>query len=102
GGGRHVLFHPWGRRFPEARSGWPHHGYGFHPRPDGRGGRGGLRRSRILFPDMGAGTAERLRCGGAGAVESTPVAGGEGMMAGHDETIVGGGPARHIPVLLSE
>ena len=59
GGGRHVLFLPWGRHVPEAGPGRPDHGQRFHPRAFGDRGRGGLRRPRTVLPDLGAGAAAR-------------------------------------------
>src|SRR5690606_26822735 len=59
--------------------------------------------------DVGAIPSGRLRCSGARtAHEIAPCrlgwcrGWGPGMMAGHGDEIAGGGPARHVPVMLGE
>src|SRR5690606_38029304 len=108
-GGRHVLFRAWRQRFPEAGPGWAHHGHGLHPRPYRHHDGCRLRGARHVLPDVGALAA----CGlwGAGARAASEASAGRfggdgrgpGMMAGHGEGLpAGGGPARHIPVMLGE
>src|SRR5690606_35476314 len=108
--GRHVVLRAWGRDIPEARSGRTHNGDRFYPRAYGHHLGGGLRRARTFLSDMGAGTAARLWRGSAGAAleasaggRGGPICRKYGMMAGPGgESSAGGGPARHIPVLLDE
>src|SRR5690606_9320345 len=108
-GRRHVVLRPWRQRFPETRSGRSNHRHGFRAQPYRHHKRSGICRSWDIFSDVGAFQAAGLfRASARTAFETTSggdawrVGRGRGMMAGHGEENAGGGPARHIPVMLNE
>src|SRR5690606_30481250 len=108
GRGRHVVSFLRGRGVPVAGPGRAHHRHGFPPGAYRHLDGSRLRRERTLLPDVGAGAACPPQGGSARTASQSEAKGSgldrrTGMMTGPGrDNPAGGGPARHIPVLLDE